>query len=702
MRSSARSVLVLALVGLACGSGSPPRRLAIVGHVLTVRVTGPGSVSVEAPAADGGATACHDECSIDLTDGASVTLTPTPQDGASFTGWSGACSGTEPCTLTVEDDAEVSGAFEATAPPPLPGRFRLSVDLAGDGDGRVTSEPGGIDCGQACSAEFDDGTPVTLAPAPADGSTFGGWTGACSGTGACVVTLSEAANVTAIFARNPPPPPERIALTVELAGDGEGRVTSAPAGIDCGGTCTAELDAGTKVTLTADPDAPSTFTGWSGACTGTAVTCEVTLSEATTVIATFAAPPPPPPPPPEKVRLTVDVEGDGEGRVTSAPGGIDCDDTCSAELDEGTQVTLTASPADGFVFEGWTGGGCSGSDACTVTLSEATTVTATFEPEAASGFTITEISDPGGRVVLRALDEGGNAVGYVVGDDRVRAVKWTAATGELSPLPPDDVPASAVALSDTGVVAIEQDGKGPGWRYDGALTPLGFLGGDETEPQAIAPDGSAIVGYARTSDDEIHAFVHAGARMNDLGPGVAWAINSSGTVIGESGAFEAVVFGTDGRATTPLPLGDGRSVARDVSDGGLVVGECNAGERGTKFVRGFLHDLRNGWTGKVEPRDGELLLRLTRVNRAGTVALGSAMRKNGTGVSFVYLEDGTRHDLAELVDTGDVVLDAVDVNDAGQILALGRDAKKGEVRSLLLTPPPGALTPSGSGGSGPR
>jgi len=75
-------------------------------------------------------------------------------------------------------------------------------------------------------------------------------------------------------------------LTVTLAGLGAGGVTSSPAGIDCGTTCTATFDATTVVTLTATPAAGSRFAGWSGACTGTAG-CAVTMSDAAAVTATF-------------------------------------------------------------------------------------------------------------------------------------------------------------------------------------------------------------------------------------------------------------------------------------------------------------------------------------------------------------------------------------------------------------------------------
>jgi hypothetical protein len=77
-------------------------------------------------------------------------------------------------------------------------------------------------------------------------------------------------------------------LTVTKSGTGSGTVTSAPAGINCGGTCSASYAAGTSVALTAAPASGTTFTGWNGACSGTTLLCSVVVGAATAVTATFA------------------------------------------------------------------------------------------------------------------------------------------------------------------------------------------------------------------------------------------------------------------------------------------------------------------------------------------------------------------------------------------------------------------------------
>ena len=78
--------------------------------------------------------------------------------------------------------------------------FSLSISKPGNGSGTVTSVPSGINCGLTCSAPFTNGTSVTLTAAPAAGSTFSGWSGACSGTGtSCSVVMNAAKSVTATF-----------------------------------------------------------------------------------------------------------------------------------------------------------------------------------------------------------------------------------------------------------------------------------------------------------------------------------------------------------------------------------------------------------------------------------------------------------------------------------------------------------------------
>jgi hypothetical protein len=80
----------------------------------------------------------------------------------------------------------------------------------------------------------------------------------------------------------------RPQLSVSKAGTGSGTVTSSPAGISCGTTCTAEFQRNSTVALTATPATGSTFAGWSNGCTGTGA-CSVVMASNQTVTATFNA-----------------------------------------------------------------------------------------------------------------------------------------------------------------------------------------------------------------------------------------------------------------------------------------------------------------------------------------------------------------------------------------------------------------------------
>jgi len=84
------------------------------------------------------------------------------------------------------------GAYEA-------GTYMLTAAVDGTGDGTVTSSPAGIDCGDDCTFVFDEGTVVTLTAVSSPNSTFAGWSGDCSGTDVCVVTMTAAQNVMATF-----------------------------------------------------------------------------------------------------------------------------------------------------------------------------------------------------------------------------------------------------------------------------------------------------------------------------------------------------------------------------------------------------------------------------------------------------------------------------------------------------------------------
>lgn len=77
--------------------------------------------------------------------------------------------------------------------------YALTTSKTGAGSGTVTSNPAGINCGVDCAENYSSGTPVVLTANPVSGSTFTGWSGDCSGTGTCVLSMTAAKNAVANF-----------------------------------------------------------------------------------------------------------------------------------------------------------------------------------------------------------------------------------------------------------------------------------------------------------------------------------------------------------------------------------------------------------------------------------------------------------------------------------------------------------------------
>src|SRR5438132_6138918 len=119
-----------------------------------------------------------------------------------------------------------------------PGSRMHVLTVTVSGGGMVTSSPAGISCTATCAASFVEGTAVSLSAAASTGSTFAGWGGACSGSGACSMVLKSDASVTARFSATAPPQ-QTFVLTVKM--NGSGSVDSSPAGIACGQACTARV-----------------------------------------------------------------------------------------------------------------------------------------------------------------------------------------------------------------------------------------------------------------------------------------------------------------------------------------------------------------------------------------------------------------------------------------------------------------------------
>ncbi len=326
---------------------------------LTVNKAGTGTGTVQCKVGAGSPGAC----AAKYPSGTSLTLIATANGDSEFAGWSGSCSGTGSCALTMNAAKSVTATFNLK---PV-AEFTLTVNKAGTGTGTVKCKVGAGSPG-ACATKYPSGTALTLIAEASAGSEFAGWSGGgCSGTGSCALTMNADKTVTATF--NLKPVAVEYALAIEKIGTGTGTVKSSPAGIDCGPVCEFDFADETKVTLTATPDEGSAFDHWTGSGCNKG-TCVVTMSRARTVKAVFDAV--------GERTLTVSKAGTGTGTVTSAPKGIDCGSTCAANFDVGKKVTLLAAEGAGSTFVGFSGA-CTGTGPCKVTMSEARSVTATFE-----------------------------------------------------------------------------------------------------------------------------------------------------------------------------------------------------------------------------------------------------------------------------------------------------------------------------------
>ncbi|MBK6999481.1 MAG: DUF1566 domain-containing protein [Rhodoferax sp.] len=173
------------------------------------------------------------------------------------------------------------------------GSFVLAISKSGMGTGTVTSNPTGINCGSTCSASFTSGTSVTLTATPTTGSTFTGWSGACSGTGSCTVGMTGTRSVTATFALSVPPPPCTLSanpatITAGVSSTLTASCSPAATGYTwTGGTCAGT----TGATCTVTPTATTTYTvtGTNADGTGTAASATVTVNPCTYTLGTSSA-----------------------------------------------------------------------------------------------------------------------------------------------------------------------------------------------------------------------------------------------------------------------------------------------------------------------------------------------------------------------------------------------------------------------------
>lgn len=179
-------------------------------------------------------------------------------------------------------------------------------------------------------------------------------------------------------------------LTVSTSGTSSGSISSSPTGIDCGQNCSASYAENTEVTLTATPAARTVFDGWSGGgCSGTG-TCVTTITDDTSIIASFSTEIIP------SYTVTVSYAGTGTGVTSPSP--------ATFERAVGEAINISQTPTNNSTFAGWSGTcGCTGTDTCVATMpTEDCTVIATWN----AGITITpSVIGTTGGIITSPLPE---------------------------------------------------------------------------------------------------------------------------------------------------------------------------------------------------------------------------------------------------------------------------------------------------------
>jgi hypothetical protein len=148
-------------------------------QALDVSMVGTGTVTSDVPGVD-----CTAACSTLWDQGWAVTLDATPGPGQRFVKWTGACTGSETCSLLLSQPEAVTAVFG-------PLRVPLKVTIAGRGR---------VGCTPACGKTVKAGAPLTLRAVPAKGWKFVRWSGGCAGTHpTCKPPTGSALTVRATF-----------------------------------------------------------------------------------------------------------------------------------------------------------------------------------------------------------------------------------------------------------------------------------------------------------------------------------------------------------------------------------------------------------------------------------------------------------------------------------------------------------------------
>jgi uncharacterized repeat protein (TIGR02543 family) len=294
----------------------------------------------------------------------------------------------DPPDLRIYDTSLAIGTGRYPTPEtsPVPVRYALTVTTVGSGT--VTKVPD--------QADYAPNADVQLTAAPVgEGWSFAGWSGGASGAAnPLTVTMTSDIAITATFAYTPP---TRYTLTTTPTGNGV--ISRNPDQADYAPDAVVQLQA--------VPAGGWNFVEWTGDLSGSANPTTITMTGNRSVGATFAMTP---------MNYQVTLTTIGSGSVTPSPAGWD--------YPADTVVTLTANPASGWRFVGWSGSVTGTNPTVQFTMPASTvSITATFEPIPAPTYTLT-VSITGSGTVAKNPDKAAYTAGEVVTLTATAAVDW--------------------------------------------------------------------------------------------------------------------------------------------------------------------------------------------------------------------------------------------------------------------------------------
>ncbi|MDR3013677.1 MAG: InlB B-repeat-containing protein [Chitinispirillales bacterium] len=279
----------------------------------------------------------------------------------------------------------------------------LTTGVSPENSGAVSRDPH--------ATSYQNGTKVALTATPEEGYRFIGWSDeSLPATSSVVITMTGNTTITALFE---PIPSDHRTLTIDIVPAVGGSVTREPN--------LTSYPHSTEVTVTANPAEGYTFVGWTGASESEEAEITVTMDSNMTLTANFLL---------NEISyyhtLTVERNLATGGTVTREPD--------MTNYLHGTEVTVTATAAEGYLFTGWSGASESANRIVTVTMDDNLTLTANFELISSGFHTLTLIRSPeiGGAVIPASAEfhEAGTPISIrAIPANGYRFIEWTLSDG---------------------------------------------------------------------------------------------------------------------------------------------------------------------------------------------------------------------------------------------------------------------------------